>query len=370
MKKLRTISCLLFLLLTAFIGCEVDQNFDGNGGTNTYNPTPYEFDLPGYAPEMPKSPSDNPMTVEGVQLGRRLFYEKRLSGDNTQSCASCHDQSDAFTDNGKRYSKGVLEIEGTRNSMPLFNLNYADRFFWDGRAASLEDQALDPIEDHKELNENLPNAIAELEAAENYPQLFYQAFGESEITSELISKSLAQFLRSMVSFRSKYDSVRFLNQGFFSEQEERGYELFFSETGGDCFHCHTEGNILFSTLDFENNGLTAANDIQDFPDPGLGSVTGREEDYGKFKVPSLRNVELTAPYMHDGRFETLKEVLDFYSDSLKRSPTINYANLKQLHLDAGGMKLTEQEKLDIIAFLKTLTDWSFVKDTSYQSAFE
>ncbi len=361
----------VLVLLLAAAACQSDLPVaDGDDSLPEYDPTPFKYDLPAYAPRLPRAPADNPTTVEGVSLGRFLFYDKRLSGDNTQSCASCHNQADAFTDSGRRLSVGILGIEGKRNSMPLFNLDFADRFFWDGRARSLEEQALMPIEDHTEMAENLPQLVKELQADKSYPAKFFAAFGTSEISEELIGKAIAQFLRSMVSFRSKYDSVRFLNKGFFSESEQRGYELFFSESGGDCFHCHSEGNLLFSTFTFENNGLTAASQIEDFPDPGLGSVSGRPEDYGLFKVPSLRNVALTAPYMHDGRFATLKEVLDFYSDSLQYSLNINYSNLKRIHLELGGMKLSEEEKWDIIAFLKTLTDRSAIRDSSFSDPFK
>lgn len=370
MKKFPLKTFLFFFMLFTISACKNDLPVKvGDHLLPDYDPTPYKYDLPAYAPRLPRAPADNPTTVEGVSLGRYLFYDKRLSGDNTQSCASCHNQSYAFTDSGRRFSVGILGIEGKRNSMPLFNLDFADRFFWDGRARSLEEQALMPIKDHTEMAENMPQLIAELKADKNYPRKFYAAFGTTEITEELIAKAIAQFLRSLVSFRSKYDSVRFLNKGFFSESEQRGYELFFSESGGDCFHCHSEGNLLFSTFTFENNGLTAADDIRDFPDPGLGSVSGRTEDYGLFKVPSLRNVALTAPYMHDGRFATLKEVLDFYSDSLHYSLNINYSNLKHIHLEKGGMKLSEAEKWDIIAFLHTLTDWSAIRDSSYSNPF-
>jgi len=368
MNKLLKISLIFALGMLALNGCRSDLPVPADDKPG-FDPQPYEYDLPAYAPKLPKAPQDNPTTREGVELGRMLFYEKRLSGDNTLSCAGCHNQEYGFTDDGRRVSIGIRGIEGKRNSMPLFNLDFGDRFFWDGRARSLEEQALMPIIDHTEMDESLPEAVKKLQASELYPDLFYKAFGTSTISSELIGKAIAQFMRSIVSFRSRYDSVRFLNIGFFTESEQRGYELFFDEAGGDCFHCHTEGNLLFSTFTFENNGLTAAQSIEDFPDPGLGSVTGRAEDYGKFKVPSLRNVELTAPYMHDGRFKTLKEVLDFYSDSLKYSININFSNLKRVHLDRGGMKLTEQEKWDIIAFLKTLTDRSAIKDERYSDPF-
>jgi cytochrome c peroxidase len=362
---------LAFVLLLMISACRNDLPVTVNEEPlPEFNPTPYQYNLPEYAPRPPRPPADNPTTVEGVSLGRMLFYDKKLSGDNTQSCASCHNQADAFTDSGRRFSVGILGIEGKRNSMPLFNLDFADRFFWDGRARSLEEQALMPIAGHSEMAEKLPELVEELKADKDYPAKFYAAFGTSEINEELIAKAIAQFLRSMVSFRSKYDSVRFLNKGFFSESEQRGYELFFSESGGDCFHCHSEGNLLFSTFTFENNGLTAAAQIEDFPDPGLGSVSGRAEDYGLFKVPSLRNVALTAPYMHDGRFATLKEVLDFYSDSLQYSLNINYSNLKRTHLELGGMKLSEEEKWDIIAFLHTLTDRSAIQDSSYSDPFK
>ena len=323
-----------------------------------YNTTPYNIDsaLPSNFAPM-QIPADNPLTKEGVSLGRRLFYDPILSGDNTQSCASCHQQAFGFTDGGKRFSTGIDGTVGTRNSMSLFNVGYATSFFWDGRASTLEEQALMPIQDPTEMKESLPNMVAELQAHPDYPTLFKKAFGSTTITPELIAKALAQFQRTLISGNSEYDK-HYRKEGFMSDEAVNGYLLMLDLVGGDCLHCHSDGNVMWGNLNFENNGMDSA-----FGDLGLGHITGNPADNGLFKVMSLRNIEYTAPYMHDGRFATLEEVLDHYSEGLVMSPTVNLAKLE--YAETGGVKLTQKEKGEIVAFLKALSDPDALSNPAY-----
>ncbi|GIV33209.1 MAG: cytochrome-c peroxidase [Chitinophagales bacterium] len=343
-------------------------------GSCVYDPTPVMIDPPDYLPPL-ESPPDNPLTEEGIRLGRKLFYEPLLSADTTLSCAGCHNQTYAFSDQGKRYSTGIDGIAGTRNAMALFNLAYASSFFWDGRAATLEEQVIEPVPNPIEMHQEWPEAIKKLQNHPEYPCLFYAAFGDSIINRDNAAKAMAQFLRTLISGNSRYDKYLrgelFGTGNEFTESEERGLQIFMNEFGnpeggGDCFHCH--GGILFQNVDpslqFRNNGLQEAATLNDFADKGRGAVTGNPQDNGKFKVPSLRNIALTAPYMHDGRFATLEEVIDFYSEGLKRSPNVDPL---MKGAQAGGVHLTPQQKQDLLNFLYTLTDEAFVTNPEYAS---
>lgn len=306
-------------------------------------------------------PEDNPMTVQGVALGRHLFYEKRLSADNTQSCGSCHGPAFSFTDNGLRYSKGIDGIEGTRNSMPLINLGFFETFFWDGRSSSLEIQAFEPIVNPIEMHETWPNAVSKIENDEMYLDMFEMAFGERSVDSVKIVKAIAQFERTMISGNSRFDK-HLRGEITLTAEELEGFNIFMDEERGDCFHCHgSNTNPLWTDDDFHNNGLDAT-----FSDLGLGAVTGNATDNGKFKTPTLRNLVFTAPYMHDGRFNTLEEVVDHYSDGLKGSATIDPL-MKTVQW--GGVGLSNTEKENLIAFLKTLTDSSFVTNPLFHDPF-
>lgn len=298
-------------------------------------------------------PADNPLTEEGVALGRLLFHDPRLSINNTQSCASCHDQTHAFAD-GRRVSLGAENQPGKRNAMPLFNLAWQQGFFWDGRAPTLREQVLMPVQDAHEMNETLPNVIAKLNA--DSAESFQRAFGTPEINAERIAKALEQFLLTLISQDSRFDRAA-RKVAELTESEKRGLQLFVTEfdpqrglRGADCFHCH--GGTLFTSQSFANNGLELAAD-----DVGRMAVTHNAADWGKFKVPSLRNIARTAPYMHDGRFSTLEEVVEHYSQGVRRSDTLDPNLAKH---PAGGLQLSVQEKADLVAFLKTLTDDSFV----------
>lgn len=326
-----------------------------------FKPTPYELVLPASLPK-PKLPDDNPLTVEGIKLGNKLFFEDLLSGDNTMSCSGCHAQKFAFTDNELDFSVGIRDKKGGRNSMPIFNMFYHNAgFFWDGRAPLLRDQALMPIQDPLEMDETLENVVKKLKATKNYPQLFFDAFGTTEINPLRISFALEQYMFTLVSGNSKYDRKQAGIEEF-TDSEKRGFDLFFRERdpvpfikGGDCFHCHTGPN--FSNNEFMNNGLD-----KDYKDLGYGAVTKKSSDNGKFKVPSLRNIAVSGPYMHDGRFKTLEEVIEHYNKGVVDSPTLD-ANMHGALL---GLNFNEQDKIDLINFLKTLTDLEYLTNLEYK----
>jgi len=317
--------------------------------------TPYPFQMSATFP-IPDLPHDNPLTVERVELGKILFSDKQLSVNNAQSCADCHAPEKAFTD-GRKTSRGAEGEFGARNSMPLFNLAWKKEFFWDGRAKSLREQILQPIQNPIEMHESLTNLCAKLRATDkvDYANLFAAAFGSPEITAEKISLALENYLLTLTSFNAKFDRV-LRGEEKFTAEEQRGFELFSTEYdprrgqfGADCFHCH--GGPLFQSQSFANNGLD-----ESFSDLGRAKVTGKASDNGKFATPSLRNVALTAPYMHDGRFATLEEVIAHYATGAKRSATLD-PNLAK-HPD-GGVPLSDADKRALVAFLRTLTDAQF-----------
>ncbi len=310
---------------------------------------------------------DNPLTREGVKLGRMLFYEKMLSRNNTQACASCHNQQTAFSDTNK-FSIGIKGLPGGRHAMSVFNMAWnTNGFFWDGRSHLLRDQSLKPIQDGLEMDETLVNVVNKLKASANYPPQFKKAFGTENIDTFLISKALEQFMNSIVSNNSKYD--KFLaGTATLTAQEERGRFLFFTEynpafpnaTGADCQHCH--GGANFENDKYMNNGIDNDASITDI---GRQKVTNNPSHKGAFKVPSLRNVELTFPYMHDGRFKTLEEVIDHYN-LVKNSTTLDPSFQQQL---PNGLQLSASDKQALVAFLKTLTDTKLATDTRYSSPF-
>lgn len=321
-----------------------------------YNASPYTLVAPSSYPLM-AIPDDNPMTEEGVELGRHLFFDKRLSADNTMACATCHLAEYAFTDQNA-FSVGIDGIAGTKSAMSLIDAGYTNSgFFWDGRVSSLEEQALLPVEDPIEMHNTWTDVLEMVVQDNMYTEMFRKAFNikeASEITKEDAAKAIAQYERALVSSgQSKYDKV-LQNLDIFSEQELMGFDLFFDDADpiipdGECGHCHNAPT--FSSDDFFNNGITLALTIDDFPDIGYGKVTGNPGDYGKFRAPTLRNIEFTAPYMHDGRFETLDEVMDHYVSGGHFSPTkdpllsqLSNANIKVEHKEA------------LIAFMKTLSD--------------
>lgn len=354
----------IFLVLTAFyFSCQPDPVEEPK---ITQDKTPYVLDFQGIPAY--EIPVDNPLTVQGVMLGRMLFYEKSLSKDASQSCASCHVQSDGFSDKNQ-FSEGVEKKFGSRQAMPIFNMGFhSNGFFWDGRAATLREQSLKPIQDPLEMNETLPNVVTKLTAKKTYRDQFTRVFGDENITSERISLALEQFMLSLVSGNAKFDKVKKGNASFTAE-EERGRMLFFTEfdptgkvKGAECFHCHAGPN--FSNSEMQNNGLDEEKNWKDF---GFFNVSKNIADKAKFKTPSLRNIAVTAPYMHDGRMKTLEEVIEHYNIHVKKSSTLD--DLLQYNIQPGGLALSAQDKADLIAFLKTLTDDTYLTNPAYKSPF-
>ena len=353
----------IFLLLIGIfclISCKDD---DETAETIVIDETP--FVLEHGALPMPILPTDNALTVQGVQLGRMLFFEKLMSKDGTQACADCHRQPDGFSDS-TRFSIGVEGLPGKRQAMPIFNMAYhSNEFFWDGRAKLLREQSLKPIQDPLEMNETLENVIAKLSNETMYRDQFTRAFGSAEITAEKMSLAMEQFMLSIVSYDSKYDQW-LAGTATLTESEERGrllfqteYNPFFPEdSGADCEHCH--GGANFENDQYINNGLDTD---ADFLDMGRENVTGNAADRAKFKVPSLHNIAVTAPYMHDGRFQTLAQVIDHYNEGIKESSSIDPAILNTKNT---GLLLSAEDKVDLVNFLKTLTDETFLTNETYQ----
>jgi len=384
MKNL--ISYILFLTLTiSFYACSksnegctdpsaVNYNPDAkeDDGSCTYTipgpsitgkPTPSPLEVPQLFLQnifAPIVPIDNPQTFEGIALGRKLFYDPILSGDGTQSCSTCHSTEFSFNDSAQ-FSIGITGALGSRHSMPLFNMawNYGQEFFWDGSANTIEGQVFGPITDPNEMNNTWVNAIASLQGTTTYPTLFYAAFGTSTIDSNLVVKAIAQFERTLISANSKFDRF-LLGQESLSINEINGFAIFDDPDRGDCAHCHgSANNPLWTDNLFHNNGLDAT-----FTDLGRALVTGDPNDNAKFKTPSLRNLAYSAPFMHDGRFKTLEEVIDHYSTGVTISATID--PLMELQAN-GGSNLTPTEKADLKAFLLALSDSEFINNPDFQA---
>ena len=290
----------------------------------------------------------NPLTEEGFQLGRQLFYDPILSKDNTISCASCHLQATGFTHVDHELSHGIAGKIGTRNSLTLQNLAWNKHFMWDGGVNHLDVQALAPITSEIEMDETLENVVNKLQKSEKYTGLFEKAFGTKKITGQLALKAISQFLVSLTSTNSKYDKVK-RNEETFTEMEQKGYILFQNH----CTSCHKEP--LLTNNEFRNNGLLIDSDLKDF---GRMKITQNSKDSLLFKVPTLRNIEFTYPYMHDGRFKTLTEVVKHYNSGINKSKTLS----KELQQP---MNLSDNKRTELVAFLKTLTDKTFLFNTKY-----
>lgn len=381
MKKYTLFILSIILIGTGFLSrCKPDD--DGPTKPDSHG-TPFDFGTirPKGFPT-PNIPADNPMTEEGIELGHHLFFDKRLSGDLTMSCAGCHNQNFFFADlPSNPTSLGIAGIKGRRNAMPLFNLAWQEFFFWDGRAMSLEEQSLHPIIDPVELNTDLPTVISRLELDSVYPDMFRAAFGDNEITDYRIAKALAQFERTIVSAESKFDRVERVGTDSYTPEEARGRELFFSDftstgaRGGDCFHCHgaVETSYLMGSFgkegdQFRNNGFKA----NYTSDEGRAEVTNKPSDVGKFKIPSVRNVQFTFPYMHDGSLGTgadpLMELIEFYNSGIHASsPNLDPNMTQNGFVDKNW---TDQQKKDLKAFLETLTDFTLQEDSAFQNPFE
>ena len=309
--------------------------------------TPIYLEIPKGWPKTKYDFSKNPLTEEGFQLGRKLFYDPILSRDNTISCASCHLQATGFTHVDHELSHGIDGKIGTRNSLALMNLAWSENFMWDGGINHLDVQPINPITSPVEMDETLANVVVKLQKSENYPQLFEQAFGDSKITGQHLLKALSQFVVMLKSCNSKYDKVM-RKEAEFTEKEKNGYRIF----KANCASCHKEP--LFAGDKFERNGLTMDTTLNDI---GRERITNKIEDRMRFKVPTLRNIQFTAPYMHDGRFKKLSEVIKHYN-SLGNDKSLP----KQLKKPRN---LTDNERVDLLAFLHTLTDLEFLFDPKF-----
>ncbi|MBI3237651.1 MAG: cytochrome-c peroxidase [Flavobacteriia bacterium] len=374
MKKILYYCCFSVIASIFFSSCkkaEITPYSESLSDTPTLPEVPYDYlsvDFPASFDSPPLNfisslSPDNPITNEGVALGRVLFYDKNLSLNKHVSCASCHSQQHAFSDT-KSFSTGLYGGQTTRNSMSIFNTRFSNRFFWDQRAQGVENQVVMPIQNHLEMDMTLDSLANRLATVNYYPQLFQNAFGSTEINADKISKALAQFVQSLVSYKSKFDKGYETNFVNFSQLERDGMNLY-NSGAINCNHCHTTVN--FYTNQSLVNGLDEV-----YADQGLGTLTGDPQDNGKFKVPSLRNIAVSGPYMHDGRFKTLEEVVEHYNSGIKAHPNLDD------RLAADGMtggppkryNMTDYQKKSLVAFLKTLTDYEFLYDKRFSNPFK
>jgi len=362
MKKISAFAILIMITLHA---CKKDEKAPVMDEA-VYDPSTYSLDY-GSFPN-PMIPSDNELTNAKIRLGRMLFYEKKLSALDNQSCASCHRQSAVFSDTAQ-FSEGTFGDLGNRQTMEVVNLAWnTNGFFWDGRSPSLRHQSLQPIQNPVEMAETLNNVVAKLQQEPMYRDQFIRAFGDNAVTSERMGLAMEQFMITLVSTDSKYD--RFL-AGIvqLSESEERGRELFFQEynpffpevSGADCAHCHSGFN--FENDQYMNNGLDTDAEFQDM---GRYDHTEDETDRAKFKVPTLRNIEHSAPYMHAGRFQSLEEVIEHYNSGVQLSSTLDPAIA---NTQGTGLMLSEEDKVDLVNFLKTLSDPTFINNPAFSDPF-
>ncbi|MCD0487793.1 cytochrome-c peroxidase [Pedobacter sp. MC2016-14] len=353
----------LLLLFSFFIFALSSWN-----AAQKFQQTPYVLKYPLYFGNRIHIPEDNPLTEEGVALGRKLFYETRLSANNSLSCGSCHMQEKAFTD-GKKLSKGVDGAFSERNAMSLANLLWARKFFWDGRSASLEEQASVPMINPHEMGQSLVISVRKLQNTTAYPKLFKNVFGDGQVTEKRIVMALAQFERTLISANSRYDKY-LQHTAQLSTEEMLGLNLFNTAPnpekgirGANCARCHG-GPKNYQEL-FHNNGLDLVS-----ADPGIERISGQKTDHGRFKVPTLRNIALTAPYMHDGRFNTLEEVIEHYSEHIQQSESLSAFLQHESNVKEGtALKLVPKEKKALLAFLNTLTDSTFITDPKFSNPF-
>ncbi len=315
-------------------------------------PKPKRLLIPSNFPAPTYDMKANPITEEGFALGRKLFYDPMLSKDGSISCASCHQQSAAFIQADHDLSHGVADRLGRRNSLPIFNALFKKSFFWDGGVPKLDFVPVNPIENELEMDEEMGNVVKKVNSKSSYKKLVQLAFNVDTIESKHILQALAQFMYGMISANSKYDKLVRKEGVVFSKEELSGLQIFNQK----CASCHPAP--LFSDDLYRNNGLSK----DQVDDKGREEITLNPNDRAKFKVPSLRNVALTAPYMHDGRFATLEEVLDHYSSGVKKSKTLDTILLKKENL---GITLSSRDKKNLIQFLNTLTDYTLINNKEF-----
>ncbi|WP_026315390.1 cytochrome-c peroxidase [Riemerella columbina] len=315
---------------------------------------PYPLEIPSNFPKIVYNIEGNPPTTYGVALGKKLFYDGRLAKDNAVACAFCHIQENAFTHHGHAVSHGVEGREGMRNTPPLQNLIFLKHYMWDGVVTDLELQPIIPISTHEEMDENMENIIEKLKHDREYQRLFSIVYGDKKITADRILKSITQFVSTLISANSKYDQVMRNEGTTFTPLEAKGYAIF----NNKCAQCHS--TALFTDQSFRNMGVPYNSILKD---EGRKRFTGKDEDYLKFRVPSLRNVAYTAPYTHDGRFYTLKAMLDFYDHGMQDQPNLD-PEFKKVP-GRIGIPLSEDEKTALIAFLQTLNDPEFIHNPKF-----
>ncbi|RLJ64468.1 cytochrome c peroxidase [Lacinutrix venerupis] len=340
---------IFFISILVLFSCSNSENIA------TYEAVPLTVDWPSNFPEITYNLDNNPLTDAGVELGKKLFYEGRLSSNNALACAFCHEQAFAFTHHGHNLSHGVNGGIGFRNAQPIQNMAYQTSFMWNGSATHLDLQPIIPIISEVEMGETLGNVVQKLSSDSYYQEQFARAFNDGEVSSENILKALSQFMLVMVSSNSKYDKyVRNEENTTLTLIEQDGLNTFEAK----CASCHATD--LFTDQSFRNNGLSINPQLNDL---GRYEIGNNPDDLYKFKVPSLRNVEVTYPYMHDGRFATLEAVLNFYDSGLTDNGNVDASLLKA---DGSyGIDLSDYEKESIIAFLKTLTDYEFLEDERF-----
>ena len=360
----------------------IPYNYSNPNFPNTFTPYVFSFD---------NTPSNNTITDDVVTLGRVLFYDKNMSSNNTTSCASCHKQEFGFSDDASK-SIGFDGVQTFRNTMGFANVGFygAENFFWDHRAANLEDQVLIPIQDEVEMGMTLNELVEKIGALAYYNPLFENAFGNIQVTNDKISKALSQFIRSIYSYNSKYDEgIEITNDIFvyfpnFTAEENLGKDIFNGKLTpnaiGTCITCHLPNNVplhfnqpipdnanqvIFSGAEPDNIGLDIDLNVED---NGVGELIGVTSLYGHFKTPSLRNIELTGPYMHDGRLSTLEEVVEHYSTKVLDHPYLS-AHMKNGAGEPRHLNLSPEESAGLVAFLKTLTDYDLISDEKFSDPF-
>lgn len=372
------------LMLLGLMDCRHDPKItvktNPNDPDSLYQGTKYVISSPAISFEFPplSNPYKDSLTVEGILLGRRLFYDKHLSSTGQLACASCHLLDRAFADS----IPIATNVFGPnkRKAPRLVNLAWQPAFFWDGRQPTIMAQAQDAS--HNELGLVATNAISYLQADTTYVKLFKKAFGRpGTITANGIYLGIQEFLMTVISVNSRFDSVQ-RGQAVFTPAEFDAFQNIFLATQGECFHCHAfGGNYLMANYGYgpegvyTNDGLQVANTIDEYADAGRGAITGDSADYGKFKNPTLRNVAVGGPYMHDGRYQTLQQVINFYSDSLHNSP--NADGFIVLHMDTadghklstGGMHLSTAQKAELLTLLQDMTDTSYLNNPNYKNPF-
>lgn len=339
----------IIMLLGILWACRNDETID---------PLPtdevYRLQIPSNFPNIEYQISQNQPTKYGVALGKKLFYDGRLAKDNAVACAFCHIQQDAFTHHGHPVSHGVEGREGTRNTPPIQNMIFMKHYMWDGVVTNLEMQPIIPISTHEEMDETIENIINKLKDDKEYKKLFTIVYGDDKITANRILKAITQFMATLISAESKFDQVTRDKTASFTPAEAKGYATFQEK----CASCHS--TALFTDQSFRNTGIPYNPITQE---EGRKRVTGKDEDFLKFRVPSLRNVAYTAPYTHDGRFYTLKSLLDFYDTGVEDQPNLD-PEFKKVP-GRVGIPLSEEEKINLIEFLHTLSDPEFIKNPKF-----